>query len=211
LTDDEELPLAHGFSLARLGQLARANVVWILLVPLGLFSWIVVHESAHAVAIVAQGGAITVFDVIPGGEETFTLGHVEQRGNLGTQPALAALAPTIVWTSFAFATVLSVSLFGDRNPMSKGLVLFGFFVPGLDASLEAAGLFCGAEHSDWYRALHGLEAPMSILFALTMVFFAELGLSLVRKVWGQDALSGAEFCVLFLVVMAVPWLRYVLF
>lgn len=171
----------------------------------------IVHELAHVVSVMAEGGTVLSIDVVPSGDPVFRFGEVRWIPNADENRPLIAMAPTFVWTWLALSTATLAPKVLHRDLASRVALIAGFFLPLADASLAASGMFCRVPRSDWVVAFGGHEVAVAFAFAAYITLFGELGLSLVRRCWGRGALSSWEYSALYIVALALPWARHVSF
>ncbi len=197
---------AEGFSIPRIGRFIKENALLLSLVPIMIVGGTLVHEFAHYVSVKAEGGTVMSVDLFPSRGD-FRLGEVRWLPQGDENRPLIAMAPTVVWTTMALGTAGVARWILAPDTSSRIALMIGFFLPIADASLGASGLFCHASASDWSIAFRGHEPVIAVLFALYVTLFGEIGLRLFRRCWGPDVLSPWEYTALYVVALALPWLR----
>lgn len=197
---------AEGFSIPRVGRFLRDNALLLAFVPVMIVGGTLVHEFAHFVSVKAEGGTVMAVELFPSHGE-FRLGEVRWLPRGDQNRPLIAMAPTVVWTTMALGTAGVAPWILAADTSSRIAVLVGFFLPLADASMGAGGLFCHAAGSDWSVAFRGHEPAVALAFAAYVTIFGEIGLRLFRRCWGPDALSPWEYSAVYVVALALPWLR----
>lgn len=178
-------------------------MTWIALAPLALLAGTVVHEAAHALAVVADGGRVVGWRVLPVvGAGGISFGELRHDG--AASPWLVGLAPTLLWIAVAAAAALLAAR--TRRPaLARALVILLVILPMIDVSMAFAGLFLGAPGSDLYRALHGHETWAGIAMALTLPGFGLLAWDRLRAA-GARADAGHRFAATYAAALTAPWL-----
>lgn len=187
----------------RIGRYLWSRRVFLALLPALLILGALVHELAHALAVAAQGGTILELDVTPslrGG----SLGFGRLVHDRVAWPWLVSLAPTLMWTLIAGATLAALPRIRGRR-LGEGLLVGLVLVPLVDVSFGFAGLFLGAPRTDLYRVLFGHEL-MAGLFMNGL--FAAFGWLAWRRfhALAPDALGAGEFTALYVGLLGAPWL-----
>ena len=179
--------------------LKRHWIQGLLLVP-GALAVTVVHETAHAAAVMVSGGEITQFVVIPVGLEW---GHVAYRFPAGVVPPSRwiALAPYLLWV---FLSLWVLALSRRARPFSRSaapfLWIWLYVVPLADVANAAFPYLLGGDN-DFRTAFGapGIAAWLGIGLAGWMVCLG--GYPIQRRLYRGDALSAAAYGVLVAVVV----------
>jgi hypothetical protein len=180
---------------------------WLLLAvsPLLLAAGALVHELAHALAVVAQGGTVRQLQLFPSLRAgNLVIGRLVHDGVPGEW--LVLIAPTILWTVIAGGTLLLLPRVRRRR-LAEGLLFALVLLPLVDVSFGFAGLFLGQAGSDLYRAFHGHETLAGLLMNLLFVAFGALGWRRFREL-APGALSAGGFAGLYVGVLAAPWVLW---
>lgn len=193
------------------GRLLGALWTWRAWIPLALVlgpAWTAVHEGAHALAAIAQGGELLEWTIVPSRspEGEWRFGYMSH--TLVPDLELVVLAPTIA--SFLLAIPAAFAL--RRTPegrASRFAFLMTVLFPIGDVSLATAGLAFQREEADLARVLGGWEligVPL-LLAAMTSVGY------LARPAFERHfrtGLSLAEYALVGSAVVGVPWVAGVL-
>lgn len=184
----------------------RALWTWRAWIPVAVVLgplWTTVHEGAHAIGAIAQGGTILEFSVFPSRspEGNWRFGYMSHA--LVHGETLVLLAPVIACFLIAFPSALGLR----RTPegrLSRLAFLLGVIFPLGDASLSTAGLAFGRPEADLARVLggHELVAVPALLLAIAVA-----GL-LARPAFERhfrDTLTMPEYVVLGAAVIGLPW------
>lgn len=179
--------------------LKRHWIQGILLVP-GALAVTVVHEAAHAAAVVASGGTVTQFVVIPGGREW---GHVAYRFPLGVVPPSRwiAFAPYLLWV---FMSLLALVLSRRTRPFSRSIAailwIWLYVVPLADVANAAFPYLAGGDND--FRTAFGAPGLLAwIGIGLFGLWACLAGYPIQRRLYRDDSLSEGAYGVL--VVTAV--------
>lgn len=165
----------------------------VALAPIAAGWGLVAHQLGHVVAVVAEGGIVLSVGLL----------HLRWLPASDVDRPLILLAPYLV----DLALVASTTLFGHwlfvrgRGAAVGGAVLF--FLPVLDVVTGVAALVHGEAGADLTLVLRGFELPTLAMAALWLAVVSEVGLLIVRRVFGADALSGWEYVALWLAVVGL--------
>lgn len=194
----------HGFSPRRIARFVRVRALWAAAVPALLMAGVALHEGAHALAVVADGGAVIAVRLRPMiGAGGVSFGGLLHDG--AARPWLVAIAPAVLWLAVACAAVVTAGRLRRHRRLAEGL-LFGLAaLPLVDVSLGFAGLFLGRASSDLFRLLHGHETAAGIAMAAIFHGFGVVTWRRLRAI-APGALSRTEFAVGFAGLLATPWL-----
>src|SRR5688572_22978949 len=113
------------FDFSRIARFAWTRRVWLLLVPPLLLAGTIVHELAHALAVVALGGTVGDLDVLPSIRDgSLVFGHLTH----DRVPHLRVvwIAPTLLWTVVSITT--AILLARVKRPRLAGALLFTLVV-----------------------------------------------------------------------------------
>jgi hypothetical protein len=157
------------------------TATWLSLsAPFLVLAGVIVHESLHALAVVADGGHVLGWSVVPG--RGWLLHDGVARG------WLVAIAPFVIEIAIAAAAVRFVT-----RPLPLAALTL---VPLVDLSMGFAGLFLGDPTADLHRVLAGHEAAASVAIA---VIFPGFGMLLARR------LRARWFPPVYAALLIVPW------
>lgn len=175
-------------TLAEVLRFCKRHRVHALLLPLAAIGITALHESAHALAAILQGGQILELVVWPGDAEW---GHVEYRfppGVLYSSFAIS-LAPYVMWAGL-MALVALASLRGRPWPfwVASTMFVWGFAVAFGDIAYAWLGWLRGAPN-DLGRAFGAAGPEMAAALAAVALAVAVLGYFVQRRLYGAGALS----------------------
>ncbi len=181
--------------------LLRHLVHLLFFVP-GIFILVTVHESTHAVVVLARGGTIQDIHLLPtrhnwGGNVIYKL-----PGARATSWDVA-LAPYVVDLSLA---VLATGIAVRRAPKSYFVAscwfVWGFLMP-LEDLLNTALMWSQSAHNDFYEAL-GPSSPIGIFVAGTLIILCMAwGGRVQTGLYGEQRLSRGAWWALSGSTMAV--------
>ena len=192
----------------RLGRFLWSERRYLLLLPVAMIFGALVHEAAHALAALLQGAHLTEFSIVPGWspEGYFRFGYVSYtsppRGLYSER--LVLLAPIFAWTVCAACAPLYLPT-TEPGWRSKTSLIFLYFLPLADVSMQLRGLLYAMTESDLYRALRGLEAHSVLVAIFYFGGFGVLGYRLFRGAYGA-ALHRADFAVGYALLLGASWL-----
>jgi hypothetical protein len=177
--------------LRECGRFLRGHLAHVLLSPLLGFTLVtVLHEAAHALLVVAQGGRVVEFSFVPGGGN---YGHVRYAGAVAF-PALVSLAPYLMWGAFALGTA-ALAWARPRLPfwLTSSLFVWAFAVPLLDIGNAAVGWLAGGSSNDLAHAF-GRPGQLDLLgVGLLVVASLVAGYFVQRRLYQERALSVAGY------------------
>ncbi len=187
------------------GRMAR--FVWrrrllAALIPPLLLLGALVHELAHALAVIAQGGRVIELGVVPSLRSGVSFGHMLHAGV--ARPWLVWIAPAALWTVIAAGTLVLLGRIRRRR-LAEGLLFVLALLPMADLSFGFAGLFLGRPSTDLYRVLHGHETVAGVIMNLLFVTVGLLGWRRFHAV-APGVLTAAEFTAGYVALLAAPWL-----
>lgn len=179
--------------------LKRHWIQGLLLVP-GALAVTIIHEAAHAAAVMASGGEVTQFVVIPGRREW---GHVAYQFPPGVvAPSRGiALAPYFLWV---FLSLWALTLSWRPRPVSRSaapfLWIWLYVVPLADVANAAFPYLLGGDND--FRTAFGAPGIAAWLgIGLTGVMVCLGGYPIQRRLYRGDALSSAAYGVLVAMVV----------
>lgn len=138
-------------------RLLRALWTWRVWIPVALIlgpAWTAVHEGAHALAAISQGGELREWSIVPGRtpDGLFCFGYVYY--SVVSGEALVLLAPTIA--SFLIALPASIALrHTPEGRASRFAFLMAVLFPIADISLATNALVSQNEEADMPRVVGG--------------------------------------------------------
>ncbi len=175
-------------TLAEVLLFCKRHRVHALLLPLAAIGITALHESAHALAAIVQGGQILELVVWPGDGEW---GHVQYRFPPGVAYSSTAisLAPYVMWAGL-MALVMLASLRGRPWPfwVASTLFVWGFAVAYGDIAYAWLGWLSGAPN-DLGRTFGAAGPEMAAALAAVSLVVAVLGYFVQRRLYGGRALS----------------------
>ena len=195
------------FSVHRLARFVWTEKRYLWLLPLAMLFGTLFHEAAHALTAITQGAQITELSITPGWspEGYFRFGYVSHTRPRGLySESVILLAPILAWTLLAASTALWVSKITPGWRVKTSLI-FLYFLPLADVSMQLRGLFYGAVESDLHRALHGVEINTALVACFYFGGFGGLGYRLFRGAYGA-ALHRAEFALGYAFILGASWL-----
>ena len=171
----------------------RQWYILLLVVP-ALIGFTILHEAAHGVAVVAQGGEITEFVWLPNGQQW---GHIRYYFGHDDYSSFAiSMAPYIMWACVSLmAAVLSLRKQPYPFPLASFIFVWLYTAPLADIANTAIPYLAG-KNNDFASAF---GPPTMSSFAATGAFgaiSALLGYYLQRRLYGDYALSGVAYVVL---------------
>ena len=183
---------------------------FLLAIP-GVVLWTILHEAAHALAIMLQGGQVTTFVWIPSPAQW---GYVEY--NFPDHPfsgfAIAS-APYAFWLILMLmAGVLSRRLPPYPHWAASSIFVWMFVMPLGDIALAARPYLFEAGNTNDFADAFGpptrLIALLIILFGIASVVF---GMRIQQRLYREQALSVGSYLLLalagFALLSTLPYLR----
>jgi hypothetical protein len=192
----------RAISPRRVGRFVRDRWLLAAFAPLFVIFGTLVHEGAHALVVVAQGGTVVDLRVLPSvGPGGVSFGHTLHDGR--ASPAWVAIAPAIAWVVIGAAAVALVARIRARR-VAEGVLLALVVVPMVDLSFAFAGLFLARPSMDLHRVLHGRETLAGVAMSLVFPSFGRWCWIRWRAI-APGALSATEFTLGYVALLAAPW------
>ncbi|WP_395742075.1 hypothetical protein [Prosthecobacter sp.] len=178
----------------------RRHWLHALLVPPGALLVTLVHESAHAAAVLLQGGTLHEFVWLPTGE---LWGYVNY-----DPPALrpfseflVAIAPYLLWL---FLAAMTSALSLRRRPYSFAVastLYFWLFVTPLADVANAAFPYLVGGSNDFLHAFGPPSLAVCVAFIILSVLALVIGYPVQRRLYRSQALRLRSYLVLSLAVV----------
>jgi hypothetical protein len=191
------------FSPRRVGRFLWAHWYYALLFPFVSIFVTAVHEGAHAIAVIVQGGTVSALRIWPTSDaDVVQLGYVHYEGV--THAWLVGIAPCVAWTVVA-AGALAVLPRLRGDVVARLVVLALVLAPLRDVSMSLAGFFCRDLDSDLGRTLGDAELVVAPVAVVYFGLFALVGWRQVARRF-RPSLGPAEAGALVLVFLAEAWM-----
>jgi hypothetical protein len=161
----------------------------------------IIHESAHAAAVVLQGGELLEFSPWPSEGEW---GHVEFKFASGSNfsPAAIALAPYAVCLA-ACALAWLLAMRRKAYPVwLASLIFIWLYVAPLGEIANAAVPYLGGESNDLTEPFGPPTAGKWLGVIALIGVSSVLGFPLQRRLYGVRALSGQAYMILCVATLA---------
>lgn len=152
------------------------------------------HEGAHAAAVLMQGGEVTEFVWLPEAERW---GHICFRfAHKDFSAAAISMAPYGMWVTVSLTAGL-LSLLRRRWPFAAASWIFVWLyaAPLGDAAYAAFGWVNGSRN-DFYHAYGQARAVHVVAIAAVVLLAAGLGFLVQRRLYGVEALSAPAYAIL---------------
>lgn len=179
-------------ALRRVSSYLWAHRIHIVLCVPMLFGVTVLHEAAHALAVILQGRTVTDFSVWPGNGNW---GYIEWQSfpQTAPYPELVSLAPYLLWLALVTAAV-AVSLVPASKPfwMASTVFVWLYAVPVLDIANAVVGYTLGPAGD--LSAVFPSSTTVRVLAALVaVVAFVGTGFAVQQRLYGPQALRPMEY------------------
>jgi hypothetical protein len=191
------------FSINRMIHFIRKNWMYIALFPLVMIWGTFVHEGAHALATIAQGGEANVFHILPNYDlGRFTYGFVTLKAPADANSFLIASAPYLLAFFTALVTGLLLWRFGGSKHL-RIIYVFFFVLPVVDLAKPIFGLSFGSTGSDlyWIFEKHRLLAALGI--GTVVAALGVLGWLAFERCWTKK-ITKLEFAVGYILILLMP-------
>lgn len=180
-----------------LGRFLKMHWMHLLLSPLlGFIFCSALHEGAHAVAAMAQGGEITEFRCWPGNG---FLGHVSYHFPKGIaySDTAISIAPYVFSLGLACISFIVAFCF-DSIPFWLGSSIFawGWIASFGNIGIGTSGYLRENRLSDLSKVFGPVQPGTSILLLGIMILGAILGFYLQERLYRERALSGRAYFLL---------------
>ena len=173
---------------------------FLLAIP-GLVLWTVLHEAAHALAVVLQGGQVTKFVWLPTRERW---GYVEYNFS---DPHFSSFAVTIAPYGFWLLLVLMAGVLSRTSKpyphwIASTIFIWMFVVPLGDIAMPALGYFFGSTN-DFTSAFGSPTRVSSMLIVLFGIMSVAYGMVIQQRLYRERALSAISYTLMALVGLTV--------
>jgi hypothetical protein len=192
-----------------LGRFFKGHWPHFLIAIPGSVLWTILHEAAHALVIMLQGGRVTKFVWIP---TPGRWGYVEYNlPDRAFSSFAIAVAPYSLWLILVLmAGVLSLRARPYPHWVASTIFIWMFVVPLGDIALAAIPyLFESVNENDLTHAFGPPTRLVSMLIVLFGAASVGLGLIIQRRLYRERALSVMSYTLLALVglalITAVPY------
>ncbi len=151
------------------------------------------HESAHALAVVVQGGEVIEFRVLPSATHWGRVRYTFDAGQPFSRFAVS-VAPYVMWLGCMLATAALSAMARGRWPMWLGAtaMVWGYVVPWGDIFNHWASWLMG-DVNDFTRAF-GEPGPVGgLLFAVVVGAVVAAGYPVQRGLYGPRALRPVAY------------------
>jgi hypothetical protein len=184
---DQALHEVRHRALKQAWRFTWAHRIHVLLCIPALIGVTVLHEAAHAVAVLLQGATVTDFSILPSdGLWGYVTWAAPQSGL--PHPHLASLAPYIMWTAMA-ATASFAAFIPARKPFWLASTFFVWFyaVPVLDIANNIASYALHVS-GDLAEAFSPAPAIRITIAAIGAVAYGMAGYPVQRRLY-DDAIA----------------------
>lgn len=168
----------------------------LLLIP-GAISITALHESAHAISVLLQGGTITEFAILP---TQGNWGHVSFNFASGAPKSklLLATAPYIFWLCCA----IIVWLISRRDSkldfwLSSILYVWGFAIPLGDIANAYIPWLLHNSKNDFHSAFGQPSLQAAVIFPIALIFVYLWGFRVQKNLYARDCLAVIPYSMLF--------------
>jgi len=191
-------------------RFVKAHLVHVVLLPVMAIAVTLVHESAHSLAAIAQGGTVTDFVVLPSDGHWGFMRYAFPTGHAHSAFAIS-IAPYVLWLVIAMITcTLGLRTKPFSPTLRSWLFVWGYVVPLGDIANAAVPYLGGAEND--FRSALGAPTSMSVVF-VTLAFFTAVavGFPLQQKLYRESRLGAGAYAaliVLFCTGLGVLWAAF---
>jgi hypothetical protein len=171
----------------------RQWYILLLVIP-ALVGFTILHEAAHALAVIVQGGNVTEFTFMPGGGQW---GHIRYDFPDQNYSAFAiSMAPYVMWTCVSLVAVM-LSGWRRRYPFWLGAFVFVWLYAAPLADIANTAIpYLAGKNNDFASAF---GAPTVAAGAAVGAFGGVavlVGYWVQRRLYGDYALSGVAYLIL---------------
>jgi hypothetical protein len=164
------------------------------------------HEAAHAAAVLLQGGRVVEFIWLPTGG---LWGHIRFHfADDNYSPATIAAAPYVMWLAASiFAAVLSLSRYKFSFVLASFVFVWLYVAPAADIANTAFPYVMGSRN-DFFGLFGGPSPSVTLILAACCLAYVIAGFFIQRRLYRQDALSGAAYLALVastFVLLGIVW------
>lgn len=171
----------------------------LLFIP-GAIAVTILHEAAHAGAVLLQGGTVLQFVWLPGAGNWGYISYVFPDGTPHST-FLISIAPYLLWGSFAtLASVLSVR----KQKVGYGwasLIFFWLYVVPLGDIANTAFPYLAGKQNDFLSAFGHPSPAEAVIIGLSCAVAIFAGYHVQRGLYREDSLSVPSYVTLSTVVL----------
>lgn len=172
--------------LAQLARFLRRHWPHAIALVGMFFVFTFLHEAAHALAVIAQGGEMLSFGILP---DSDSLGHIRYAfpPDARFSPILISMAPYLFWLACMLAAIaLAVARRGWSFRWGSSIFIWAYLAPWLDILLGAAVWALGGQ-SDFTDAFGPATTTHQGLVLTAGLAVALVGYPLHRRLYPPDA------------------------
>ncbi|MFW5857433.1 MAG: hypothetical protein ACOCX4_06110 [Planctomycetota bacterium] len=176
------------------GYLRRHWVHLVLMAP-GVVGYTALHEAAHALAVVGQGGTVTEFVIWP---TPARWGHVRWTFPAGAEPSrfLISIAPYLLVVAFVLLAGVLAAVRRTWPQWAAGAIfLYLVVAPQADVANAALPWLLGREN-DFRSAFGPPTALGAVLVGVTVLIGLGINWGLQRRLYGEHALGPGGYLLL---------------
>lgn len=167
----------------------------LLLIPVMAIGFTALHEGAHALAVVVQGGQMLEFNVIPGGGRYGHVSYTFDREQSFSQFAVL-IAPYAMWVGFMIGSIVLAALRrGYPFAVASLVFLWCYIGPWLDILNTADGWAAGGSND----FAHAFGEPTTLgvgAFGVGSVVAMSVGYFVQRRLYGDRAVGPGGYVLL---------------
>ena len=193
--------------LAETGRFLRQHWIHLLLAAPGAIFMTVLHETAHALAAVIQGGKITEFVCKPSMEEWGHVSYCFAAGSSCNQ-ALISLAPYLMWMALCLlAGTFSLRRRAWSSAASSSIFVWLFIAPVGDIANAVIPYVLWNDTNDFHQAFGDISAGFTLAAAAAAMIIIIYGYGINKRLYRRQALSIPAYLLLvsvaFIAIVAV--------
>ena len=193
--------LIMGVVLSEIRLFVRAHLWHLLLLAPGLLLATLVHEAAHAVAVIGQGGQVRQFTWIPSLQEWGSVSYQFPNGAAHSEFVIS-ITPYLVALGLAgLATLVSFRRRAWSYRMASVWYIWTFLVPLAEIANATLAWLAGADN-DLLEAFGQPTLPAFIAVGCVVLGCLFWGGWLQRRLYREHALGLAAYAVLSLSTLA---------
>ncbi len=194
--------------MAQNGHPVRTTLRWllwlwphVLVLPVMFFVFTGLHESAHALAVVAQGGEVLEISIIP---STQAYGYIRYQfpENSNASFWFVSVAPYLMWLGFMSLTSVIAFIRKWNWWIGSTLFIWGYLCPWLDIYLHWTTFQMG-DRGPLSDFAHAFDRPTSlgwVLWATISTIVAVWGYVLQRRLYQKHQLPLISYILLVILV-----------
>ncbi|PCJ62895.1 MAG: hypothetical protein COA79_01855 [Planctomycetota bacterium] len=186
-------------------EFLKKHLTHLILLPLlGLTVFIAMHEGAHGVAVIAQGGTIDSFRWWPNNESLGMI-HYSFQDGVTYSKFVISLAPYFLWISIVIITGIGSYYFKTNNfKLYSTIFIWFYLLPLVDIGHHALQYASGSSKiNDFKSALGDPSLTGKLIIILTTISVIVVSYRVHKNLYQNNKLSIKPFTIMALITILI--------